>query len=279
MCRNSQNSHAKKPDDLQAEDVADRRPAADGRHVAVVAVAERLERLARRSRAGCCAPRARPAASRPAPRRAAACRPAANAHRSPTTKISGCPGTASVGSACTRPARSSGTPSDFASGDAATPAAHSTVCASMRSVVAEARHARRSRHAVRVDAGDDRAGPHLDAEALERSRAPRRAAARETARSRYGLPSTSDDARRLRAGCCGSPARSDCRAISASAPASSTPVGPPPTMTNVSSRRCFAGSRFALGRLERQQHPPPHLERIVERLEPGRARRPFGWPK
>ena len=32
--------------------------------------------------------------------------------------------------------------------------------------------------------------------------------------------------------------------------------------------------RFALGRFERQQHPPPHLQRIVERLEPRRARRP-----
>ncbi len=32
--------------------------------------------------------------------------------------------------------------------------------------------------------------------------------------------------------------RSDCRAISASAPASSTPVGPPPTITNVRNRRC-----------------------------------------
>ena len=36
--------------------------------------------------------------------------------------------------------------------------------------------------------------------------------------------------------------RSVRRAISASAPASSTPVGPPPTMTKVSSRRCATGS-------------------------------------
>ena len=70
--------------------------------------------------------------------------------------------------------------------------------------------------------------------------------------------------------------RSDCRAISASAPASSTPVGPAPTMTNVSRRRCASRVRFTLGRFERQQHPPPHLERIVQRLQPGRARRPFG---
>ena len=36
-----------------------------------------------------------------------------------------------------------------------------------------------------------------------------------------------------------------------------------------------AGVGFALGRFERQQHPPPHLERIVERLEAGARGRPF----
>ena len=38
----------------------------------------------------------------------------------------------------------------------------------------------------------------------------------------------------------------------------------------------LVGIGLPLRRLERQQHAPPHLERIVERLEPGRARRPFG---
>ena len=32
---------------------------------------------------------------------------------------------------------------------------------------------------------------------------------------------------------------------------------------------------LALGRLEREQHPPPHLERIVQRLQSRRARRPL----
>ena len=36
------------------------------------------------------------------------------------------------------------------------------------------------------------------------------------------------------------------------------------------------GVRLPLRRFERQQHPPPDLERIVERLQPGRARRPLG---
>ena len=36
------------------------------------------------------------------------------------------------------------------------------------------------------------------------------------------------------------------------------------------------GIRLALGGFERQQHPPPHLQRIVERLQSRRARRPLG---
>ena len=72
----------------------------------------------------------------------------------------------------------------------------------------------------------------------------RRAASRKrsgNAPSTCGLPSIStmraDSGRMFRKSCF-----SDCRAISASAPASSTPVGPPPTMTNVSRRRWTAGS-------------------------------------
>ena len=65
------------------------------------------------------------------------------------------------------------------------------------------------------------------------------------------------------------------RAISASAPASSTPVGPPPMMTKVSSRRLGRGVGFTLGGFEREQNPAPDFQRIVQRLETGRARRPF----
>ena len=133
----------------------------------------------------------------------------------------------------------------------------------------------RSRHAVGVDAGDDRRRCAPRRRAARARCAPPRAAARETAPSTYGLPSTStmraDSGRMLRKSW-----RSDCRAISASAPASSTPVGPPPTITKVSSRRCASGIGLALGRLERQQHPPPDLQRIVERLQARRARRPLG---
>ena len=60
------------------------------------------------------------------------------------------------------------------------------------------------------------------------------------------------------------------------APAISTPVGPPPTMTVVSRRRRPPGSALALGVLVREQHPAPHPQRIVQRLQPGRDRGPFG---
>ena len=96
------------------------------------------------------------------------------------------------------------------------------------------------RDAAIVDGGDARVGPHLDAEPLER-----------TAR---GLPQVFGERREDVGPASTSTIRavaveivrkswpSVWRAISASAPASSTPVGPPPTMTNVSSRRRRSGS-------------------------------------
>ena len=68
---------------------------------------------------------------------------------------------------------------------------------------------------------------------------------------------------------------SDCREISASAPASSTPVGPPPTTTNVSSALRAGRIGLALGVLEREQHAAADLQRILERLQSGRERAPL----
>ena len=55
------------------------------------------------------------------------------------------------------------------------------------------------------------------------------------------------------------------RAMSASAPASSTPVGPPPTITKVMSGSALRVVGLVLGPLEREQHAPPDLERVLER--------------
>ena len=69
--------------------------------------------------------------------------------------------------------------------------------------------------------------------------------------------------------------RSVSLAISPSAPASSTPVGPPPTTTNVIHSCRTLGIGLALGRLERDQDPPAHLERVLDGLEARRERRPL----
>ena len=87
------------------------------------------------------------------------------------------------------------------------------------------------------------------------------------------------DARLRRSRSCGTRGRSVWLAISAMAPAISTPVGPPPITTNVRSRRRALGIVLALGDLVREQHPPPDLEGIVERLEPGGEGLPLGVPE
>ena len=63
-------------------------------------------------------------------------------------------------------------------------------------------------------------------------------------------------------------------AISAIAPAVSTPVGPPPTTTKVRFAWRFVRVVGALGALEGEQHPPPDLERVLDRLQAGRVRSP-----
>ncbi len=58
-------------------------------------------------------------------------------------------------------------------------------------------------------------------------------------------------------------------------PASSTPVGPAPTMTKVEQRRAPLRIGLALGALERDQNAPPQGGGVLERLQAGRERLPF----
>ena len=116
-------------------------------------------------------------------------------------------------------------------------------------------------------------GPHFDAEPLQV--APRRLAQRLRKRRQHRR------ARLRSAGCAptrdrsaGSSLRQRLRAISARAPAISTPVGPPPTTTKVSSARRLRRIGLALRALERQQDAAPDVERVFERLEPRRERMP-----
>ena len=79
---------------------------------------------------------------------------------------------------------------------------------------------------------------------------------------------------RLRRGaprrCVGSIARKSClsvrRASSAICPATSHPVGPPPTTAKVSHRPALRLGGRRLGQLERREDPPPQVEGVVDRL-------------
>ena len=62
-------------------------------------------------------------------------------------------------------------------------------------------------------------------------------------------------------------------------PASSTPVGPPPTMTNVSQRLLLGGVAALLRFLERAQEPMADMPGVLERLQPGARGSHSGWLK
>ena len=172
------------------------------------------------------------------------------------------PGIVRSGWISTRPARSSGTPSAAPSGDAATPAAHRTVCRCDR---------RRSR---------PRRVPATRRSRSSWSARRRRAAADRCARPRAGLRETredrrpafeQEDPRRARiempeVACERLPRDLGERAghLDAGRPAADHDEG--------QQRRPLRRIGLALRALERQQHAPPDLERILERLE-ARARR------
>ncbi len=69
--------------------------------------------------------------------------------------------------------------------------------------------------------------------------------------------------------------RSVSLAISPSAPASSTPVGPPPTITKVSQARRFAGSGSRSARFEGQQDAAADAVASSMVLRPGASARPL----
>ena len=66
-----------------------------------------------------------------------------------------------------------------------------------------------------------------------------------------------------------------CRETSASVPASSTPVGPPPDDHEGHPRPAPRVVRLALGDLECHQHPLPDLQRVPQALQPGRMLGPI----
>ncbi len=186
---------------------------------------------------------------------------------SPMAKISGCCGRLKSGFTFTRPALSSSTPSCWVSGVAETPAAQRIVPARMISPVTSSTSPARMAFtcsAVRT---------------CTPSFSSWRCALADKSGGKCASTRGEPSMRMMRA-CVGSMCRKSpaktVRASSAKAPASSTPVGPPPTMTMVKSRSCSVMSGSVSAFFKREQNITANAERVVERFEAGRKLFPFG---
>ena len=272
MWTKSQSSQAGSPEKLER---ARRRPRRLPRPMVasepLVAVVEGEATARRPATAGRCGPRVGRPGSPPARRRAPACRRAGGPRRGRRSRRS--PG-GRARSGRARPARArpdrAARRATCASGDAATPARPQH---RPRGDPLGSRRARRRRRC-----GHPRAGPHLDAEPLELTPGRRRERLGRRWQHAAAPPRAGSRAR-----CSGSMWRKSAarvwRAISASAPASSTPVGPPPTIDEGEQRRRRAAIGLALGALEGEQHAPADLERVLDRLQARRERRPLVVPE
>ena len=197
---------------------------------------------------------------------------------SPTTKTSGWPGTVRSGPTRTRPLRSVSAPVAAATlrpnDEARTPAAQSTVWAWISSVspVGVSTRTRPSSTSttlvfVRTTTPSFSSWRRAEAERPGGNVASTRSiASTSTMRASCGLI----DRKSL---------RSVSLAISPSAPASSTPVGPPPIEDEGHPRLPLDRIGLALGGLERDQDPAPDLRRVVDGLEARRVRRPVLVPE
>jgi len=197
--------------------------------------------------------------------------------RSPITWISGCPEIVRSGSTTTRPTLSMAAPalsaSTLPSLDARTPAAHSTVRAGMRfsppSSFTVTPPSSMSVTRARVTGRTQRASSCRSA-FLERSA------------GKPGSTRSSPSISRIRASA-GLMCRKSCRnvslAISPNAPASSTPVGPPPTITKVSHawRSCASGSCSACSKAASRRDRMAVASSTVFR--PGASGFQLSWPK
>ena len=200
---------------------------------------------------------------------------------SPTTKISGWPGTVRSPSTMTRPLRSVVAPAASATlrakDDAWTPAPHKTVRAGMISSGAF---------------GSSVGTTWTDRSSMAVTRVPTRTSTPSRSSWRradadwpggYGGSTRSIASTRMIRASAGSIARKlrrrVSRAISPSEPASSTPVGPPPTSTNVihSRRRSGSASRSAASNAMRIRRRISVASSMV--LRPGATCAHSSWPK
>ena len=170
--------------------------------------------------------------------------------------LAGDPATVRSGCTRTRPARSSGAPSERAERrgrDARRPRARSARRSARRRRDTPSASTPRHREPVRTST------PSASSCAV-------RLADRSSgyAGRTRGPAFEQDDARARPDRCAGSRAPAcGARSRRARRPAR-RPVGPPPTTTNVSQRPARLGVRLALGLLEGEQHPPADLERVLD---------------
>ena len=239
MWTNSHASHASTPDELHATEVGHGAPRGRSSRSSPCRDSGTAAAGGPRSQRGCWPPCAALPASPPAPRRGRACRRARprRGRRSRTRRRG--PGRSAPASR-----------SRARRGRAARPALRAS---------GERGHARGPQHGARADAlaadadavgadvGDRAVELHVDAEPLAAGAPRRPRALRDTSASTRG-PASIRITRDARGSMWRKSRSSVWRAISAIAPASSTPVGPPPTITNVSHAR-------ALGRVVARARP------------------------
>ena len=189
--------------------------------------------------------------------------------RSPTTNASGCSGTVRSGLTTTRPARSSGTPSVRPRREPATPAAQSTVLVRIRSPA----HG----HTVDIDGRHLPPRAHVDAQANQLfSRLLRELAG--VRRKHPGRPFEQDDLRVRRID---APKIARQRVLRdlAERPRQLDARGPRAHDDERQPGFLLRGIGLSFGKFEGREHPTPNLERVADRLEPGRERRPLFVPK
>ena len=179
------------------------------------------------------------------------------------------PGTVRSGSTRTRPARSSGTPSVAPSGEAATPAAQMTVSAAIISeptAIVPGRDAGHRSPRPHVDAKPRQIGARGLAQGLRERAQHRRARLDQDDARRAGIEVPEIARERLPRNLGERAGHLDAGRAAADHDKGEQPLAP-------------ARIGLPLGTLERQQHAPPDVERVLERLEARRGRAPLVVPE
>ena len=271
MCTVSPREPRRKPAHVRLErplHLGHRGHAPNRRHVALVEVAERRPLRPRQIRRHHLSPRGRPSASPAAPPREPGCPSCSRCARSPSTKTSGSPGGFSRSSTSTQPRWSTGAPSILPSGEACTPAAHSVTAASIRPCrsspspppsPAQSRHLR-----IRV---------HLHAQLLQSASAFAERSAGYAASTR-GEPSSSSTRDLGRIDVPEIVLHIELRNV-ADRPGQLHARRPAANHHKIQRRMPAMLHHLPLGQLKGQQHPPPNLGGVLNRLQPRRKRRPL----